>query len=249
MKALMATEFLKLRTTRAAYVAFGVVLLFSVLLPIFRFMAAGSGDLGPVRAEDLRAILQTPVSLAGGAVLLIGLLAAAGEFRHHTVLTTRLAEPRSGRVLAAKLMTMGLLGLAVGVAFDLVTLTESAILFNHEQVPFEPAQHGVVRVAVIAPLILALHGLFGVAIGSLLRNTAAAVGATLVWAFIVEGFIPLATSSPGAVNWLPTGLVKEILQAEASAGQLGPLAATGVLLGYGIALVGATVVLDRRREL
>jgi hypothetical protein len=248
MKALMATEFLKLRTTRAAYVALGVVLLLTVALPIFRFLAAGSGDLGPVRAEDLAQLLRTPVSLAGGAVLLIGLLASAGEFRFHTVLTTRLAEPRSARVLAAKLMTMGILGLAVGVAFALVTLTESAILFNNEHVAFEPTQHGVVRVALIAPLILAMHGLFGVAIGSLLRNTAAAVGATLVWAFVVEGFIPLLTSSPGTMNWLPTGLVKEILQSEASAGQLGSLAAAGVLLGYGLALVGATVVLDRRRE-
>jgi len=249
MKALMAAEFLKLRTTRATYVALGLVLLFTVALPIFRVMAAGSGDLGPVRSEDLAALLRTPVSLTGGAVLLIGLLAAAGEFRHHTVLTTRLAEPRSGRVLAGKLMTIGLLGLAVGVAFELVTLAESAILFNREQVTFEPTQHGVIRVALIAPLILAVHGLFGVAIGSLLRSTAAAVGATLVWAFVVEGIIPIVTSSPGTVNWLPTGLVKEILQAQTPAGQLGPLAAAGVLLSYGIALVGATVLLDRRREL
>jgi hypothetical protein len=152
-------------------------------------------------------------------------------------------------VLAAKLMTMGILGLAVGVAIDLLTLAESAVVFNQEGVAFEPATRGVVQVALVAPLILALHGLFGVAIGSLLRNTAAAVGATLVWAFVVEGIIPVVTSSPETVNWLPTGLVKEILQAHTPAGQLGPLAAAGVLLGYGIALVGSTVALDRRREL
>ena len=249
MKALVSTELLKLRTTRALFVALGVVLFITVALPIFRVLAAGSGDLGPVRAEDLAELLRAPVSLAGGAVLLIGLLAAAGEFRHHTVMTTRLAEPRSGRVLAAKLATMGLLGLAVGVAMDLITLAEAAIVFNHENVAFEPMHHGVGRVAFIAPLILALHGLFGVAIGSLLRNTAAAVGATLVWAFVVEGIIPVVTSSPGTVNWLPTGLVKEILQAQTPAGQLVPLAAGALLLGYAVALVGATAVLDRRREL
>jgi ABC-2 type transport system permease protein len=249
MKALVSTELLKLRTTRALFVGLGVVLLFTVALPIFRVLAAGSGDLGPVRAEDLAELLRAPVPLAGGAVLLIGLLAAAGEFRHHTVITTRLAGPRSGRVLAAKLATMGLLGLAVGVAIDLITLAESAIVFNHENVAFEPMHHGVARVAFIAPLILALHGVFGVAIGSLLRSTTAAVGATLVWAFVVEGIIPVVTSSPDTVNWLPTGLVKEILQARTPAGQLAPLAAAGVLLGYGIALVGSTVVLDRRREL
>ena len=249
MKALMATEVLKLRTTRSAFVALGVVMLITVVLPVFRVLAAGSGDLGPLRAQDLAELLRAPVPLAGGAVLLIGLLAGAGEFRHHTVLTTRLAEPRSGRVLAAKLMTMGILGLVVGVAIGLVTLAESAVVFSQEGVAFEPATRGVVQVALVAPLILALHGLFGVAIGSLLRNTAAAVGATLVWAFVVEGIIPLVTRSPETVNWLPTGLVKEILQAQTPAGQLGPLAAAGVLLAYGVALVGSTVVLDRRREL
>jgi hypothetical protein len=66
---------------------------------------------------------------------------------------------------------------------------------------------------------------------------------------VVEGIIPVVTRSPGMVNWLPTGLVKEILQAQTPAGQLGPLAATGVLLGYGVALLGSTMVLDRRREL
>src|SRR5687767_11163860 len=103
MKALVATELLKLRTTRSLFVALSVVLFITVALPIFRVLAAGSGDLGPVRAEDLAELLRAPIPLAGGAVLLIGLLAAAGEFRHHTVMTTRLAEPRSGRVLAAKL--------------------------------------------------------------------------------------------------------------------------------------------------
>jgi ABC-2 type transport system permease protein len=245
----MATELLKLRTTRSLYITMGVVLLVTLLMPIFRVLAAGSGDLGQLRAEDLSELLRAPVPLAGGAVLLVGLLAAAGEFRHHTVLTTRLAEPRSGRVLTAKLVTMGVLGLVVGVAIDLVTLAASAIVLSQEGVAFEPTSGGVIRVALVAPLIIALHGLFGVAIGSLLRNTAAAVGATLVWAFVVEGIIPVVTRSPGTVNWLPTGLVKEVLQAQTPAGQLGPLAAAAVLLGYAVALVGSTVVLDRRREL
>jgi hypothetical protein len=66
---------------------------------------------------------------------------------------------------------------------------------------------------------------------------------------VVEGIIPVVTRSPESVYWLPTGLVKEILQTQTPAGQLGPLAAAGVLLGYGVALVGSTIVLDRRREL
>jgi hypothetical protein len=249
MKALVSTELLKLRTTRAAYVAAGFVLLITVAVPLVGTLVAGSGEIAPLRASDLADMLRGPIPLSGGAILLVGLLAAAGEFRHHTAVTTRLAEPRSGRVLLAKLITMSTLGFAAGVVMVSIMLVEAAVLFPWKDVAFEPFTSDVVRVALAAPLILALHGLFGVAIGSLLRSTAAAVGATLVWAFVVEGILPVVTRSPGIVHWLPTGLVREALQAHTPAGQLVPLAAGALLLGYAVVLVGATAVLDRRREI
>ena len=155
-------------------------------------------------------------------------------------MTTRLAEPRSGRVLLAKLMTMAAVGFVTGIVMVAIMLTEAALLFPWRDDAFEPFTSDVVRVAVAVPLILALHGVFGVAIGSLLRNTAAAVGATLVWAFVVEGIVPVVTRSPGIVDWLPTGLVREAMQAHTPAGQLVPLAAGALLLGYAAVLVGAT---------
>jgi ABC-2 type transport system permease protein len=249
MKALISTELLKLRTTRAAYVAAGFLLLITVAVPLVGVLVAGSGEIAPLRASDLADLLRGPVPFAGGAILLVGLLAAAGEFRHHTVVTTRLAEPRSGRVLLAKLMTMAALGFAAGIVMVTVMLIEAAVLFPWKDVAFEPLTSDVVRVALAAPFILALHGLFGVAIGSLLRSTAAAVGVTLVWAFVVEGIVPIVTRSPGIVHWLPTGLVAEAMQTQTPAGQLVPLAAGALLLGYAVVLVGATALLDRRREL
>jgi len=249
MRALTATEWLKLRTTRAAYVAAGVIVLMTVAMAVAGALIAGSGDVERLRPSDLPQMVSGPVSLAGGAVLLVGLLASAGEFRHHTVLTTRLAEPRAGRVLLAKLVTMAGAGFVAGVVLVAITLVEAAVVFAEEGVAFEPLTRDVVRVAVAVPFIIALHGVFGVVVGSLLRNTAAAVGATLVWAFVVEGVVPVVTRSPGIVHWLPTGLVKEALQANTPAGQLAPIAAGAVLLGYAIALVATAAVLDRRREL
>jgi ABC-2 type transport system permease protein len=249
MNALIATEWLKLRTTRAAYVAAGFVVLIAVAVPLVGALLAGTGDIAPLRAADLPDVLRGPVALAGGAVLLVGLLSGAGEFRHHTVLTTRLAEPRPGRILVAKLMTMAYVGFLTGAAMIATMLIEAAVMFPWKDVAFEPLTADVVQVAVAVPFIIALHGLFGVAIGSLLRNTAAAVGATLVWAFVVEGIVPMVTRSPGIVHWLPTGLVREALQAHTPAGQLAPIAAGAVLLGYAVALVGTTAVLDRRRQI
>lgn len=99
------------------------------------------------------------------------------------------------------------------------------------------------------PALLALHGVFGVVIGSLLRNTAAAVGVTLVWAFVVEGVLPVVLRSPDLAHWLPGGAVSQVLADQAGSGQLAPPAAGALLVGYAAALVVASVVADRVREL
>ena len=249
MRSLISTELLKVRTTRAAYVAGGIVALITLVLPVLGALLAGSGDIEPLQPADLAGALRAPVALAGGAVLLVGLLSAAGEFRHHTVLTTRLGEPRPTRILLAKLVTMAGLGLATGVVMTVTTLVEAFAVFRVEGVAYEPMHHGVVRVALAIPLVLALHGVIGVAIGSLLRNTAAAVGITLVWAFVVEGVVPVVTRQPTMANWLPTGLLRQALETSTAQGQPTPAVAGAIIVVVVAALVAATAVLDSRREL
>lgn len=249
MRAQIAAELLKVRTTRSLYVAWSVTLLLTLALPVVNAMAAGSGDIAPLRPADLANLMRAPVQLAGAAMLLVGLLASAGEFRHRTVLTTRLAEPRRGRVLAAKLAALGLLGLVTGIAICAITLVEGAAVFNSKGVAFEPFSHGVVQITLIVPAIVTLQALLGVAIGTLLRNTAAAVGATLVWAFVIEGIVPVVTRRPGTANWLPSGLLREVLHTFPAPGQLSPLAAGGLLLAYAVVLIGTAGALDARRDL
>jgi hypothetical protein len=53
------------------------------------------------------------------------------------------------------------------------------------------------------PLLAALFGMLGAGLGQLLRNTAAALGVALMWAFVIEGIIPALTHQPGIIRWLP----------------------------------------------
>ena len=249
MRSLIYAELLKIRTTRMLAGTVGVVLVVAAALPVFYGAAAGSGDLPPLAPESLADMVTAPAWLAGGAVLLIGLLASAGEFRHRTVYTTRLAEPRPLRVLAAKLASMTVIGLAAGVAVDIVAAGAGGAVLAHHGLAIEPFSHGIPRLALVMPIVLALHGILGVAIGAVLRNTTAAVGATLIWAFVVEGIIPALTNNPDLVNWLPRGALREVLSTQPTPGQLAPPAAAALLLGYTVALVAASAALDRRREL
>jgi ABC-2 type transport system permease protein len=99
------------------------------------------------------------------------------------------------------------------------------------------------------PAVIALQGVLGVAVGALLRNTAAAIGATLIWAFVIEGILPIITNRPHLTSWLPSGAIREIISSHTGPGQLVPVAAAAVLLTYAAVLVTATVVLDRSREI
>lgn len=247
MRSLVAAELLKVRTTRTPYVATALSVVLAAVLPVLYAVAAQQGTVDPIRSADLTEMLRGPARFAGGAVLLIGLLAAASEFGHRTVLTTRLAEPRPERVLAAKVAVLGLVGGALGVVVELVALGAGALVMNREGVPVEPFAHGAVQVALTVPALLALHGVLGVAVGALLRSTAAAVGVVLFWAFVVEGVLPAVARRTGLADWLPTGLVDSMLRTEVD-GRLAPAAAAVLLLTYAAGLVAVTTALDRRRE-
>lgn len=150
-----------------------------------------------IQPESLAVLVRGPARLAGGAMLLVGLLAAAGEFTHGTVLTARLAEPHPTRVLAAKSIALALVGLAVGALLVVVALGSGALLLSSKDVSVEPLRHGTPGVCGLVVVLMMLHAVLGVAIGSLLRNTAAAVGVVLMWAFR-----PIwCTGSRGAPSW------------------------------------------------
>jgi ABC-2 type transport system permease protein len=249
MRSLIAAELLKLRTTRMLAVCVGVVALFAAALPIFNGAAAGHRGEPTLVPSILADFLHAPAQLTGGVVLLVGLLASAGEYRHRTILPARLEEPRTTRLLAAKLITVAAVGLVVGIAMEFVATVAGTIVLARHHVAVEPLAHGIPRLAVILPAVIALQGILGVAIGALLRNTAAAIGATLVWAFIIEGILPVVTNQPHLTNWLPSGAIREIISNHTPAGQLVPIAAAAVLLAYSAVLVTATAVLDRSREI
>ncbi|MDT7570738.1 MAG: type transport system permease protein [Actinomycetota bacterium] len=249
MTALFSAELLKLRTTRALRIAVGVVLALAVALAVANGLLAGDNGVAPLTARSLRDVVKAPVQLAGAAVLLIGLLAAAGEFRHRTVFLTRLAEPRSPRVLAAKLAAIAVVGLVVGVALDVVSVVAGAVLLQANDLPVHLTSYGVPRLLVLTPLVIALYGVFGVTVGTVVRSTAGAVGATLVWAFVIEGVIPLVTGSPGLAQRLPSGAFQAVLHEHATGGGPAPVVAAGLLVGYAVALLLAALLVDARREL
>lgn len=248
MRSLISAELLKVRTTRALLVVTAAALLWAVAGPALVTWAPAGAEVPDLSPASLAELMRGPARLTGGALLLLGLLASAGEFRHGTILTTRLATPQGPRVLAAKVAALALVGLLVGALVELAALTSGALALSAQGVDVDPLSHGVPGIAVLVPAVSALHAALGVAVGTLARNTTTAVGVALVWAFVVEGVLPMVLRRPTMGSWLPGGAVGDVLAAQTEPGHLAPVAAAALLAGYAVALAAASIAVDRVRE-
>ena len=126
-------------------------------------------------------------------LLLIGALAAAGEFHHRSIVSTYLITPRRGRVLAAKLIAHASLGAAVAAAGVAISFPIVLLMARGDGLTVASDGHlAAVAVAIVAAGALA--SMCGVAIGSILRHQTAAIVVILVWSLLVEkllgGFFP-----------------------------------------------------------
>lgn len=248
MKSLISAELLKLRTTRALWVGAGVILTLSVLLVVFVSSVAGK-DGQPELVSD-STFLLAPARLAGGAAFLISLLATAGEFRHRTIVTTHLAEPRQLRMLVAKLVACAAMGFAFGIALE-VTVGVAGVVALYQHDVAVVISWNMVSSAVAVSTVLALHALLGAGLGALVRNTTAAVTIGLGWVFVLEGVAPVVLRRPDMTELLPVGAIDAVLSVGGPivAGRPSPLAGLALLLGYVGLLVGLASMLDRRREI
>jgi hypothetical protein len=60
---------------------------------------------------------------------------------------------------------------------------------------------------------------------------------------------PAGPHRPRLTSWLPSRALREITSSHTEIGQLAPAAAAALLLAYLAALITATLVLDRTREI
>ena len=251
MRSLIAAELLKLRSTRSAWIPLAVALAAAVLAVIATASAAGHGGNPPLSPATLPDLLRASGGqLVDGAVLLAWIVLSAGEFRHHTSVTTFLGQPRRLRVVFAKLAAAALTGVAVGLLAEALGAATSAAALSAHHVPLAWDQPGVLGAFVAVPLLAALYGVLGVGLGLLLRNTAAALGLALMWAFVVEGILPVLIHAPGMVRWLPEATANAVLHgSSATATTLPATAALAVLTGYAVVLATGGALVTTRREI
>lgn len=188
--------------------------------------------------------------------LVLGALAVTGEIRHRTLTTTLWAEPRRSVVLGAKLLVnagvgavYGVVGVASAVAAGAGVL---ALLGEETYLTSGDAWTAIVW-SVVA---LALWGVIGVGVGTLVTNQVAAVVSILAFTQFLEPIARLGLGSfeatAGASKFLPGAAAEALVGTSiySSAGMLELLDRWQgglVLLAYALvlALVGRFTTFSR----
>jgi ABC-2 type transport system permease protein len=248
--ALVRAELLKLRT-RAATGLLLATLALVALTVLVNVPTAGTAH-PPVSLHD-------PGLLAGVAgigfgvpevfMVLLGGLAFTQEFRYGTATATYLGEPRRGRVLLAKWLSLALTSTVITGASLVVSVPVGAAVISTRGGDAMPGPQ-LWQTIGAGFVVMAAYAVIGVAVGALVRNQIVAVVAVLVWMLVVEQIV--IPSYPSVGRWIPGGATDSLMQLSRALNLNGHLLPAPVgallLLVYTAAAVVLTVKLTLRRD-
>jgi ABC-2 type transport system permease protein len=245
MNTLIRAELLKLASTRTSrLLVLGGLAVAALLGTVTATTAGEQATAAPGSAHSMANIVGVS-AMPGFFMLILGVLAMAGEYQHRTITQTFLSVPVRGRVMAAKLAAIAAAGAVMATAMMTTALLTTLPHVWPEGAGIHLMNAEVGRTALGTLLAGTLFGIAGTSLGALLRSQIAAVVAVAAWVAIGEGVLGLMVG-PGLARWLPGGVASAI---GASGTRALPLwAAASVLTGYCAAGVAAATRLTLRRD-
>ena len=264
MVSAVRAELLKFLTTRLWWgMAIAVVVAGAVFAGLFAWVLtsapAGAGGPGGVPGGDAvqvaNSVYTGGLSVGYLLMLTIGVMQIGSEYRHHTITSTFLAQPRRARVMAAKVVAL----LVIGVGYGLLSLVGSVVvgaigLNLVGEDPFPSTE--ILRTLALSLLVLGLWALIGLGVGILIPNQVAAllIGVGVAW--IVEPLLGLAFRAfefgrEHIAPYMPTEATNAIVNAVESGPDSVRLSWWGgalVLAAWAALLAGVGSVLTVRRD-
>jgi ABC-type transport system involved in multi-copper enzyme maturation permease subunit len=251
----LASEWIKFRSLRstmwtllaAVVLTIGIGALFSAVTAnqYHTFSAADKATFNPI-TSSLNGILFSQLAIG-----VLGVLLISGEYSTGMIRSSLTAVPRRLPVLWAKL------GVLAGVAFVLMLVTSfvtfflgQALLSSHH-LGVSISSPNALRDVIGAALYVTVAGLIGMALGALMRNTAAGISTMVAVFFVlppVAGLLPSSWSS-NFVQYLPSNAGEALFGgARGLAHPLAPWTGFGVLCAYAAVLIGFAAWRLRRAD-
>jgi ABC-type transport system involved in multi-copper enzyme maturation permease subunit len=238
-----------------------------------RFTVTGSGDIAPVvpgqaGGQDLTATTFLVGTFAGLiAVIVVATMFITAEYRRGLIRTTLTASPRRGRVLAAKAVVIGSVAFTAGLVAAAAAVILGTQLARGRVYVFPVSGLTELRMVVGTAALVAVTAVLALAVGTMLRRSAAAVTVVIV-AIVLPYLLGVVSVLPaGPADWvlrLTPAAAFAVQQAIPQYSQvtalyspggsgggyfpLAPWAGFAVLCGWAAVAVAVALVLLRRRD-
>jgi ABC-2 type transport system permease protein len=190
----VAAELLVLRKRAATWILLGI---WTVLGIFFAYVIPYALD--PKESQGVEAFLPrslTGTLLAGfpffGGVfaVMLGVFALGSEYGWGTLKTLFTQGPSRSRVLAAKLIALGIVLVPFVLSLFAAGLIASLVIAGIEDAPATlPSAWLVIRALAAGWLMLAVWAALGVLLGTATRGTSLAIGVGILYALVIEGLL------------------------------------------------------------
>lgn len=245
------TKLHSLRSTRWSLLA--AVVLTIGLPAIFAAVTSSHwGSMSPHERADRHPldIAQAGVNLSQLAIGVLGVLVITGEYATGMIRASFTAVPKRLPVLWAKIVVFGVVSFVLMLPSVLIAFWVSqAILDRHHLLQISLSAPGVTRSVVGGAAYLMLFGIFCMAMGAIVRNTAGGIASFVALFFVIPPLLNVfPTSWQNAINpWIPNSAFRSIFQLTHGSHSLSPAGGLAVSLAYiAFAVAVAAVLLVRR---
>jgi ABC-2 type transport system permease protein len=187
----LRSEWIKLRTVRSTWVLLFVSIALTVVISgLVGFFRRNKGlEAGSVAQPLLAAFIFSMFIIGVSAVLLV-----SSEFRTGTIRATLAAQPSRARLFAAKAIVVAVVAFVVGTVMCVLALAvgRGTLAIGTAEISFNGTDYATVAGAVA---FFVLFALWGVGIAFLIRHSAGAICALLLWPLVGEGIlVPIITN-------------------------------------------------------
>ncbi|GAA2487662.1 ABC transporter permease [Winogradskya humida] len=246
-RGVVAGEWTKFWSLRSSWITLGVSLLLLVAIGVIAALTYTPGAAeapGPPGTDASNAV---GLALAGStfaslAVGVLGVLIAAGEYSTGLIRATIAAIPTRLPLIGAKTLIFGVVAFLVTAVGAVLAFVLGSPLISGEAIALGIGGDGVLRSLIGAGLYLGLVGVFGVALGMLLRSSAGGIAVLVGLLLIIPGLTGLLPDSwaDNISPYLPSNAGGAVMALHESSGSLGPWTGLAVFAGWvALALAGA----------
>jgi ABC-2 type transport system permease protein len=248
------SEWTKLRSLRSTRWAMFVTLLLTIgigLIACSVFAArwphlslADRLDFHPLRVS------LAGVGLAQLSIGVLGVLVITGEYTTGMIRSTFSAVPKRLPVLWAKAAVFAAVTFAVSLPAVLIVFFAGQSILSSQHVQIAFSHPGVARAVIGAALFLTVMGIFGLAIGAIVRHTAGGIVTLVAILFVLPPILGLLPSSwSNAINpYLPSSAGDALWTITPDAHTLSPWAGFALFCGYTAAALAVAAALLLRRD-